>query len=229
MSVDELLSGEELRKNVNRVPVLEKKEENIIQTVIYAIAMFSYLLMCIFSFGSFLFIDETLKNIPAGRIDARAVFVTIKYVLNTVLLFTGIILSAKRKLTPKTAGYIMSMPYFILAIEFLFTFINMMMKNNGYMSLEVWIADFAVPIICALCVVSYFTTDKTKFSYLVIIFICLLSLCDIVYGYTLRLTHITDLGFVVSTVHCIGRIGTVVLLGYQAYVLEMKKRLAFVI
>lgn len=121
----------------------------------------------------------------------------------------------------------MQLPCFILAIEFLFTFIDMMIKNNGTMSLGVWIADFAVPIICALCVLLYFTTDKIKFSYLVIIFICLLSLCNIVYGYTLRLTRITNLGFVVGTVHGIGRIGTVILLGYQAYVLDMKKRLAF--
>lgn len=225
VSIDELLSGEELREHIHTVPVLEKKEENITQTVIYAIAMFSYLLMSIFSFGSFLYIDEGLKNTPAGRIDVRAVFITIKYMLNTALLFAGIILSAKRKLIPKTTGYIMSMPYFILAIEFLFEFMNMMIKDNGTMSLGVWIADFAVPIICALCVLLYFTTDKTKFSYLVIIFICLFSLCNIVYGYTLRLTRITDLGFVVGTVHGIGRIGTVILLGYQAYVLEMKKRL----
>ena len=93
------------------------------------------------------------------------------------------------------------------------------------MSLGVWIADFVVPIICALCVLLYFTTSKVKLSYLVIIFICLLSLGNIIYGYTLRLTRITDLGFVVGTVHCIGRIGTVILLGYQAYVLEMKVRL----
>lgn len=229
VSIDELLSGEELRKHVNNAPVLEKKEENIIQTLIYAIAMFSYLLMCVFSFGSFLFISETLINTPAGRIDARAIFVTIKYILNTAVLLSGIILSAKRKLTPKTTGYIMSMPYFISAIEFLFTFINMMIKKNGNMSLGVWTVDFVVPIICALCVMLYFTADQKKNSYIVIIVICLLSLCDIAYGYTLRLTRITDLGFVVGTVHCIGRIGTVILLGYQAYILEMKKRLAFAI
>lgn len=194
--------------------------------MIYAIAMFSYLLMCIFSLGSFLFIDEALKNTPAGRIDARAVFVTVTYMLNTGLLFAGVMLSAKRKLTPKAAGYIMSMPYFILAAEFLFTFIHMMLQNNGHMSLGAWTADFAVPIICALCVMLYFTTDKTKFSYIVIIFTCLVSVFDILYGYTLRLTRITDLGFAVSTVHCIGRLGMAALLGYQAYVLEMKKRLA---
>lgn len=224
VSIDELLSGEELRARVNSAPVLEKKEENIIQTAIYALAMFSYLLMCIFSFGSFLFIGETLKDTPAGRIDARAIFVAIKYMLNTVFLFAGILLSAKRKLTPKITGYIMSMPYFILAIEFLFTFFDMMIRKNGYMSLGVWIADFAVPLICALCVLLYFSTDKTNISYLVINFICLLSLYHIAHSYALRLTHFTDLGFAVSTVHCIGRAGAVILLGYQAYVLEMKKR-----
>lgn len=171
-----LLSGDELKEHVNNATVLEKKEENIIQTMIYAIAAFSYLLMCIFSFGSFLFMEEALKNTPAGSIDASAVFVAVKYMLNTVLLSAGIILSAKRKLTPKTVGSLMSMPYFISSFEFLFTFISMMIRKNGSMSFGVWI---------------------------------------------------TDLGFAVDTVHCIGRTAIVVLLGYQAYVFEMKKRLAF--
>lgn len=222
ISIDELLSGEELREHINKAPVLEKKTEHIIQTIIYTIAMFSYLLMCIFSFSSFLFLGEALKNTPAGRIDAITVFVTIKYIFHTALLFAGIILSAKGKLTPKATGYIMSMPYAIAAIEFLFLFVNSMIQKNGHMSFGVWIADFAVPMTGALCILLYFTTNKIKISYLVIISICFISLFEITFSYTLRLTHITDLGFIVGTVHYIGRTGIVILLWYQAYALEKK-------
>ena len=35
------------------------------------------------------------------------------------------------------------------------------------------------------------------------------TLAGILYGYFFRLSHITELGFVVGTVHCVGRIGIV--------------------
>ena len=54
------------------------------------------------------------------------------------------------------------------------------------------------------------------------------TLAGILYGYFFRLSHITELGFVVGTVHCVGRIGIVMLLGYQSFILEKKRHLAIV-
>ena len=54
------------------------------------------------------------------------------------------------------------------------------------------------------------------------------TLAEILYGYFFRLSHITELGFVVGTVHCVGRIGIVMLLGYQSFILEKKRHLAIV-
>lgn len=49
VSLDELLSGEALRENIEREPVLEKPVENIVQTALYAGAAVIYLLLCLFS------------------------------------------------------------------------------------------------------------------------------------------------------------------------------------
>jgi len=49
VSLDELLSGEELIEGIEKEPVLEKTIENILQTILYATATIIYLLLSIFS------------------------------------------------------------------------------------------------------------------------------------------------------------------------------------
>lgn len=41
VSLDELLSGEELVEHIEKAPVLEKPIENILQTILYAVAKLS--------------------------------------------------------------------------------------------------------------------------------------------------------------------------------------------
>ena len=53
VSVDELLSGEELKKSIERDPVLSAPVSNMIQTILYAVASAAYLLMLVFSLYSF--------------------------------------------------------------------------------------------------------------------------------------------------------------------------------
>lgn len=53
VSVDELLSGEELKKSIEKDPVLSAPVSNMIQTILYAVASAAYLLMLVFSLYSF--------------------------------------------------------------------------------------------------------------------------------------------------------------------------------
>ncbi|MGN0339073.1 MAG: helix-turn-helix domain-containing protein [Lachnospira sp.] len=228
VSIDELLSGEEIKENIDKIPVLDKTYEIIIQTVIYAIALFSYILMSYFSWSSVAFIDESLKNTPAGKIDIITLTVLMKYTITAVILLVGMIWSAKRELTPKKIGAIMSIPYIFSSMEFLVSYINMSIKNNGYIQLSGWIIEFVLPIVSAAFVFVYFTMKKTHFSFLIIAILCMFTMAEILYGYSFRFSHITELGFVVGTVHCVGRIGIVMLLGYQSFILEKKRHLAIV-
>lgn len=66
VSVDELLSGEELKKSIEKDPVLSAPVSNMIQTILYAVASAAYLLMLVFSLYSF-YPTQALKGTPAGK------------------------------------------------------------------------------------------------------------------------------------------------------------------
>ncbi len=57
--------------------------------------------------------------------------------------------------------------------------------------------------------------------------ICILSVGYYVYGYRNRFMNFTDLGFVVTTISMIGKMGMSILLGWQAYVWDKKKKIAY--
>ena len=67
VSLDELLSGEELKEQIEKEPVLAKPVENILQTVLYAVVAMVYLLLCIFSLYSIFMSNEALSGNPAGH------------------------------------------------------------------------------------------------------------------------------------------------------------------
>ncbi|MDE6319669.1 MAG: helix-turn-helix domain-containing protein, partial [Lachnospiraceae bacterium] len=82
VSIDELVSGEELQMNIEKEPVLAKPVSNIIQTMLYSIAAATYLLMSLISIKS-LFPDKALLGTPAGKIT----LINIASVSRTFLCF----------------------------------------------------------------------------------------------------------------------------------------------
>lgn len=55
--------------------------------------------------------------------------------------------------------------------------------------------------------------------------ICILTVGYHVFGYRNRFMNFTDLGFVVTTISMIGKMGMSILLGWQAYVWDKKKKI----
>ena len=53
VTIDELVSGEEVEKDIKKEPILASPIENTLQSVLYTVAVIAYLLMCIFSVHSF--------------------------------------------------------------------------------------------------------------------------------------------------------------------------------
>lgn len=225
VSMDELLSGEELKQNVEKEPVLAKPIENIVQTVLYTIAAVAFLLISIFGIYSF-FPSETLAKTPAGAVTWMEIFTVCGYIINLLAVFAGLNLSIRNKLTAKAAGYIMCLPYVIASLSFLFTFIDMQIKRNGYMGIEKWIAGFLIPFMFAVCVLLFFVFEAQKLPFEVILLICIISISYIILVNRNAFMRTTDLGFVVRTVHCLGEVGMVVLLGYQAYIWNQKRKKA---
>jgi hypothetical protein len=120
----------------------------------------------------------------------------------------------------------MSAPYLFDAIFFSVTFIDMSIKKNGYLSSYVWIVDFALPLIFATCILLFFMREIDLLFPLVVI-IGMISILECCYGYYHRLLNSTDVGFVVGTIHAIGRLGFIILLEYQAYRLWKKRKIGY--
>lgn len=226
VSLDELLSGEELIYKMEKEPVLAQPIENIVQTALYAIASIVYFLLCTFSFYSYLRPNEALSGTPAGEISFIVISSDVIRIVSFAAVALGLILSAKNKLTAKLTGYVMCIPYVLSALSFLVTYIDMQIKKNGHINLWGWLADFIVPLVFAMCIILFFKLRERRIAIQIILGICILTICKIAYCYKGMFLRFTELGFVVTTVHMVGKTGMAVLLGYQAYVLDKKKRIA---
>ena len=225
VSVDELLSGEELKENVEKSPVLSV--ENTIQTVLYAVALTGYMLILVFGIYS-LFPDENLAKLPTGQITLKSYGIICIDLVYVVSLLIGLVFSIKNKLSAKITGYIMWMPYLIAAIQFLLTYIEIQIKHNGYIGISAWFPDFIVPLLFAVYILLFFIIEERRLPYGIILLICALSI-----GYIALIMrrligpYRTDLSLVVRTVHCLGKLGMVILLGYQAYVWDKKRKTGY--
>lgn len=227
VSIDELVSGEELQKNIEREPILARPVENIFQTVLYTVAVVAYLLMCVFSAYSFLTLEK-MAGTPAGEITLGTVAVTVGYVVNLIVLLLGLAWSVKNRLTAKRTGVIMAFPYVVEVLQFVCTMIEMAIKLNGSMTLiggiVEWLTEFVIPLVFALCILLYFCDERKHIPYWVIWGICAVNLLEWTNMLRIWLPRATDLGFVVRMVHLLGKTGIVVLLGYQAYILHQKQK-----
>ena len=226
VSLDELLSGEELKENIEMEPILTQPIENTVQTMLYTIAVIIYLLLCIFSAYSFLRPNKALIGTMAGEISLITISSDAIRVIHLIAATIGLILSVKNQLTAKITGYIMCMPYVSASLSFLATYVDMRINENGHMDVFGWFTDFAVSLIFAACILLFFVLKERRMPAGMIMGICLVTVAYLILGYRNRFMRFTDLGFVVTTAHMVGKICMSALLGYQAYVWDKKKRVA---
>ncbi len=221
VSIDELMSGEELQKDIEREPLLAKPIPNIVQTILYSFAAAIYLLKSIFAIKS-LFPDEALSGTPAGEITPLDIFYIIRIILYFAAMAAGLVFSARNTLTPKRTGIIMSAHYGIAAVEFVLIFINMQIHQNGYIHWTGWIDGFLIYIVSCACIILYFHNGKFKIPPIVIYGIAALSILEILYNIKVSVQYMTDLSFVTRTISYAGRFGLAVLLIFQTYTFAKK-------
>ncbi len=222
VSLDELLSGEELTEGVEKEPVLEKTIESILQTILYAMATMIYLLLSIFSLYALLNPNEALQNTPAGQVSLQVSDVT-RFVLFIAAL-VGCVLSLRNKLNAPKVGCIMSVPYIMAAISFVAVYVETQMKSNGYISVFSFLIEVGIPVLFAIYILIYFGLKDRRLPKEIIIGISMLTILYLIYTYKNRFVRFTDIGFVITTIHMVGKIGMAILLGYQAIVWDKKRK-----
>lgn len=225
VSMDEMLSGEELKLNVEKEPILAKPVENIIQTVLYTIAAVAFLLISVFGIYS-LIPGEVLGKTSVPAAGLPEIFTVCGYILNLLAVLAGLKLSIGNRLTARITGYIMCLPYVVAGLSSVVTYVDMQIKNNGHVGMDYFFTYILVPFLFAACVLLFFVMEDQRIPYGVILVICAVSAGSIFLATRHVFQRITDLGFAVRTVHCLGEMGMVVLLAYQAYTWNRKKKKA---
>ena len=83
VTIDELVSGEELKKDIEKEPVMAQPVANVVQTLLYSIAMTAYLVMSVISFLSYIPL-ETNGTVWSTQVSLTGIATTAGYVLNLV-------------------------------------------------------------------------------------------------------------------------------------------------
>ncbi len=226
VTMDELFGNIEIKKDIEKEPVLNKSSDNLIQIVLYTITMLIFGLMSFWGLYDILTISNSLANTPAGQISVQNIFVLITYFVKGIISALGLILSIKKKLSPKIIGIVMSIPYIFDVLHFLVTFIDMNIKNNGYMGISAWIIDFIVPLVFLICILLFFVRDNNILFFLMFI-IGIVTISECCYCFYHHLIYGGNIGFVIGTIHVIGKMGFVLLLVYQAYRLWEKRKAGY--
>lgn len=225
VSIDELVSGEELKEKMEKEPVLARPAENVLQTILYTVGAAAYLLMCVFSIFSFIPNGNYAHDVTT-KINANSLSTAGGYLICFIIFMMGLILSGRNRLTPKITGRLMAAPYLVLSLSFLILFVNATVRSGGHTDILSWFPDILPPFIAAVYILLYFQVKERRFPCIFVLLICILSLGNTAYIYCRTLPSRTDTGIAVGSVHALGRLVIPLLLGYQAYILDKKRKIA---
>lgn len=214
VSLDELLSGEEMKKCVEKNPIVESPVIGRVQSALYAFAGVAYLFMSIFTIR---FLAPELAGANTEVIGYGTAYI-LGYVLITILLFCGLAFSIRGKLTPKKTGVIAA-AYFGMQI---------LPNICGIIQApRIWPTVFQsiIYLICIAVIVGYYFQAR-RFSPIPVYCVAAFGLIRSVVMYFQMLQLENDFAFIVKTIWLIAVAGYMVLMTYQAYALEKKWRLA---
>lgn len=236
VSVDELLSGEEIQENLANKSIPEKPVEHGIQILLYAIVTVSYLLMCILEKN---IIMDVIRDLFTGRFGMNDLG-SLAAAGSNMMIFAaglaGVLLSVRRRLGAKATGYIMAAPCVASA------FANIVlcvwyweMASHGFISqgtVSGLISSAIIQILYAIYIWFFFYTRKRKLLYGGIAIICIYQFIQIIERIVSDALPVAFLGVsnrdnVIIIMYYLARLSLIFLLGYQAYIWNKKKKAAY--
>ncbi len=120
-SIDELVSGEGLKKKIENEQVVARPVPNLLQTLLYGMVAVVYgIIFCNAIPDYILMFDEKYNHLPAYQFGSSEIAFLIKNIAMLVLAVSGMVLSMKNKLNSRIVGWIMSAPYILVAIDLYF-------------------------------------------------------------------------------------------------------------
>lgn len=231
VTIDELVSGEKLKENIEKEPVLTQKNENVIQIVMYTVIAATNILMLFFTI--FAYFDAYIQFSDPGFTILGA-SADLERIVTLFVALAGIYFSAKDKMTARVTGSIMCVPY-IFEIIGLFAFIAYFCRLDlsGELVKSSWVFGLVIPILVSIYILLFFFQKERRLPYWIIVLICLYSIGLQVRFVVNQLISIYTYGLAdpvfVFTTSIVGTMSTVLmacLLGYQAYKWDKKKKIA---
>jgi len=214
VSLDELLSGEEMKKCVEETPIVESPVIGRVQSALYAFAGVAYLLMSILALR---FLLPELASADSQTMGYGISYI-LRYVLITILLFVGLAFSICGKLTPKKTGGTIA-AYF--GTNLLSNIFESMQTGN------LWPTTFQslIYLICIAVIVGYYF-QKRRRSPIPMYCVATFGFVRNAFMYFQMIQLESDFAFVVRSIWLTAVAGYMVLIAYQAYALEKKRQLA---
>lgn len=220
-SIDELVSGEELKRDVGKEPVIMTPVSGFIQTMLYLLGAVCFLIMIVSAAYVNYPRDVALVDLKNNLI---LYFITLaEVIVNMVVMFAGAYYSIKNELTPGKISVITSIGFAASLLESMVGVAVSVSSGMGFnpLSLVMWICGIVMII-----VVNVFFRNKRNMTPLLVYIISVLllmlymyTICTMPYGYSE-----VRYAFTMILVGNGGRILAAILLSYQAYVLDKKRR-----
>lgn len=229
VTIDELVSGEALKENIEKEPVFTNKTENTIQIVLYTVAVISSIVT---SFSSiFTYVDNYIQS-SVVQITILEIINILEYLVILTTGIIGIIFSMNNKLTARLTGVIMSVPYFFNIVSF-FGVLIYIHGTKGQLTTGSWFTGMIIPLVFAIYILLYFNQKERRLPFSTIGLIGIYSIGMDLYIMIQQLSSIykyelaePSFIFRCKLVDSIGVIAMASLLIYQAYKWNKKKLVA---
>ena len=212
VSLDDLLSGKEMEKVVERNPVIEKKSVNNIMIALYAFVIISFFITIVD-----IIIRFPLQSEMIDYNDIQAIVINVLALLIQIVSFAyGFVNAIRGMLSPKRMGA-------VIVAFFAATCItgtgNMVINSN------VQIVLIIPNIVGAVVTFAYFVSGKKSKIYSIIIYlVAIWGMFRIIYSNYNLIVHANQYLSMNSTVRLVLEIAIHCLVIYQTYVLWIKRQ-----
>lgn len=222
ISLDDLLSDNEMTKIVEKNPVIEKKSSNNLMIALYTLIIFSYVFNIVNAF-SYLFTMDTSVNITISFPVETIVGLILTIVIIVTFIY-GMVNAIKGTLNPKRMGFV-NIVYLIsnLVSGVINAISTPYLNGSGRVIAVLLILPEAV---CAAVIYKMFVSQKDNKMYPRIIYIT--SIIEIIYSVYIEcaickfVAHVDPMSILTE---CFLGISLIVLIIYQTRVLSQKRQL----
>ena len=215
VSLDDLLSGKEMEKVVERNPVIEKKSVNNIMIALYAFVVISFFITIVD-----IIIRFPLQSEMIDYNDIQAIVINVLALLIQIFFFEyGFVNAIRGMLSPKRMGA-------VIVAFFAATCITGNVVINSNVQIVLWWIVLIIPnIVGAVATFAYFVSGKKSKIYSTMIYLVTIwGMFRIIYSNYNLIVHANQYLSMNSTVRLVLEIAIHCLVIYQTYVLWIKRQ-----